>query len=442
MEFKNKTVTLMGLGTQGGGVEDALFFIKSGVKKIIITDLKTKTQLDISVQKINNSLHTIESSKRPKIKWVLGNHKEKDFINTDLVIKNPGVPPSSKYLSLAQKNNIPITTSTNIFFDLFDNKKIIGITGTKGKSTTAQLIYEIVKTKYPSSAIAGIPGKSPLSLFNKTSNKFTAKWVILELSSWDLEDMAYCKKSPHIAVITNIEQDHLNRHKSFKNYVEAKKNIFKYQTKKDYLIINNNLKNITKNAPSNVIYFGNTTAKNTTPNKTYPENINAAVCVANILNINQKEIIEVLKNFKPLPGRLELAGELAGIKIYNDTTATNPYAALRAIESFGDKKIALIVGGEDKGLDYSTLVKKLSKLHFVALLPGSASDKMYSNPNLQMHPNTTNIKRVENIKEALKKCLNSKPDVILFSPAAASFNMFLNEFERGKEFNKVVKSVI
>ena len=432
--WRGKTVTLMGLGVLGGGVEDAIFFIKNGVKKLIITDLKNKEELSSSIKKIEHA-STTGRSKRPVVEWVLGRHREKDFIRTDLIIKNPAIPNNSKYLKIAINNNTKIDTSVGIFFELMNPQKIIGVTGTKGKSTTATLIYEVIKSKYPNSYITGIPRTSPLSFIDEKG------WGVLELSSWRLDDIEIKRKSPHIAVITNIEQDHLNMHKSFREYVEAKKNIFKYQNKNDFLIINKNLKDITKRTRSKIILLHDTEKVNFAPIESlYPENINATLEIAKILKINKEKTLNIIKKFRGLRGRLELVSTLNGIKIYNDTTATNPFATLSALNKFQNKKISLIVGGEDKNLDYTQLSNALGKLHFVALLPGSASDKIYS-WNIKHKTWNQNFKKVQNMKEALKKCLECKPDIILFSPAAASFNMFTNEFERGKEFNKTVNKL-
>ena len=216
--WRGKTITLMGFGLFGGGTEDAIFFIKNGVKKLIITDLKTKKELESSVRKVNQFLSTIEQSDRPMVEWVLGKHREKDFINTDLIIKNPGIPNNSIYLQIAKGHNVNVDTSIGIFFKLMNPKKLIGITGTKGKSTVSSLIYEIIKNKYSNSYITGTPGTSPLSFVDKKG------WGVLELSSWRLEGVDRYKKSPHIAVITNIEQDHLNMHKSFEEYKNNQSN--------------------------------------------------------------------------------------------------------------------------------------------------------------------------------------------------------------------------
>jgi len=213
--FKNKRVTIMGLGLHGGGVGVAKFFAKQGAK-VLVTDLKTKEQLKESVSKLRGL----------KIKFVLGHHRQEDFINTNLVIRNPGVPRESYFLKVAKEHNIPVETDITIFFKLC-KAPIIGVTGTKGKSTVATLIYELIKNKYKPariatrgvaggrSILAGNIGVTPLEFLGKIRKgpKGYPK-VVLELSSFELEDL---KKSPEIAVITSIYPDHLDRFRSKKN---------------------------------------------------------------------------------------------------------------------------------------------------------------------------------------------------------------------------------
>lgn len=415
MIFKDKKITIMGLGLLGGGVEDALFFIKQGAV-ITITDLRNEKELAPSIKKLKQYKN---------IKYSLSGHNKEDFTKADMILKNPGVPKESHYLQIAKENNVPVYTSAGIFLQIADKNKIIGVTGTKGKSTTASLIYEVLKVKDKNAYITGLPGLSLLKFAEKAKNS----WGVAELSSWQLEGVDAVKVSPHIAVITNIEEDHLNRHKDFNEYREAKKIIFKYQAKKDYLVIPDNLKKEMKDANSAIVTLST------------KDNAETALKVAEIIGVDKAEALEAINKFKGLPGRLELVAKINGIKIYNDTTATNPFAAIYAIEKFKDKKTAIILGGEDKKLNYTDLAKKLKKVHFVALLPGSASDKIKAEA-VKHETWNKNFKQVGDLKNALAKCINSKPEVILFSPAAASFNMFINEFDRGEQFKQEVKNIL
>lgn len=409
--FKNKKVTIMGLGLHGGGVGVAKFFAKQGTK-LLVTDLKTKSELKESIQKL----------KGLPIKFVLGKHRKENFINTDLIIKNPGVPADSSYLKIAKKHNIPIKTDVGIFFDLCE-AQIIGITGTKGKSTVATLVYLFLKSKYPDTILAGNIGVSPLEVLPKIDKNTK---VILELSSFELESL---KKSPHIAVITTLFPDHLDRYKNFRDYINAKKSIFKYQKKNDILILNYNnseTKKLSSEARSKVYFFKDS-------------NVSAALAVVKLFKISKKDIKKVLVSFKGIPSRQELIAIKRGVKYINDTTATTPQSAILAIRIFKKKfpksEIILIAGGVDKKLDYKNLAKEIQEnIIYLVLLPGTASNK------LKKQLRNFKIYSVKSMNQAVRKTskLAKNGDVVLLSPGAASFNLFKNEFDRGEQFIKAV----
>jgi len=192
--FKNKKVVIMGLGLHGGGVDSAKFFYKQGAS-VLVTDLKTEEQLGESIKKLRSF---------KKIEYALGGHREDDFKTADLIIKNPDVPGHSPYLEIARQSNIEIQSDVGLFFKL-SGAFIIGVTGSKGKSTTASLIFHLLKSKYKKIFLAGNIGVSPLSLLAKVKK---GDKVVLELSSFELDDF---NQSPNIAVVTNILPDHLNR---------------------------------------------------------------------------------------------------------------------------------------------------------------------------------------------------------------------------------------
>jgi len=405
--FKDKKVVIMGLGLHGGGVGVAKFFVKQGAD-VLVTDLKTKSQLKKSVDKL----------KKLPIKFVLGKHREEDFIKADLIIKGPAVPPNSKYLKAARDNNISIKTDIQIFFDLFKGE-IIGVTGTKGKSTAATLIYLFLKQKHKNVFLAGNIGITPLEIFNKIDKKSK---IVLELSSFELENL---KQSPHVAVITTLFEDHLNRYKNLKEYIKAKKPIFKYQNKNDILFLNKDnvyTKKLAEEAKSKVIFF--------------PEG-KAALSVAKFYKISQKSIKKVLASFKGVPHRQELIAVKKGVKYINDTAATTPESAVLAIKKFKKdcNNLILIAGGQDKNLKYKNLAKEIRKnVDYLILFPGTASDK------IKKELKKFNYYNAKSMEKAVKKAvsLSKKKDIVLLSPGAASFGLFKNEFDRGAQFKKYV----
>jgi len=449
--FKNKKVVIMGLGLVGGGVSIAKFFCRQGAD-VLVTDLKSKKELKDSLKKLNSL----------PIKYVLGKHRKKDFLNADLIIKNPAVPWNSLYLKIAKDRKIPITTDIEIFFNLCKGK-IIGVTGTKGKSTTATLIYKILKKKYPA-VLAGNIGVSPLEFLFKIKKQTK---VVLELSSFELENL---KKSPHVAVITNLFPDHLDRYKSFSEYIQTKKNIFKHQKKNDILVLNyDNIytRKLSLKATSRVLFFSKRYSENVfcfiKENKIFTKreknpiikldeiklegehnlsNILAAVSTCKILNISSRDIREVLRNFKGISCRQEFVVEKRGVKYFNDTTSTTPDSTVFAIRTlkkkFPKSNLILIAGGQDKNLNYEKLAKEIKeKVSFLLLLPGSASEK------IKKRISKTKLYFVKSMKEAVRKAtsLAQEKDIVLFSPAAASFNLFKNEFDRGNQFINAVKKI-
>lgn len=407
------------MGLLGGGVGTAKFFAKNGAK-LLVTDLRTKKELKPSLEKLKGF----------PIRYVLGRHRKEDFIRADLIIRNPAVPRDSLYLKAAKLRKIPVKTDIQLFFD-FCPGEIIGITGTKGKSTTATLIYLFLKTKFPSTVLAGNIGVSPLEVLPRIKK---GSKVVLELSSFELEDL---KKSPKIAVITTLFPDHLNRYKNFKEYLDSKKSIFKYQKKNDILVLNRDnpkTRELSSLASSKVYFFSD------------KSRAAAAVLVAKLLGVGERDIKKVLAGFKGVPGRQELIALKKGVSYINDTTATTPQSAILAVRDFKEKfpgsSIILIAGGQDKELSYKELAKEIKKnVEHLILLPGTASNKL----NKELNKGLSSFKKslAPSMRQAVEKAksLARKRDLVLLSPGAASFNLFKNEFDRGEQFVKAVRDI-
>jgi len=433
--FRNKKIVIMGLGLHGGGVSAAKFFYKQGAN-VLVTDLKTEVQLKDSLEKL----------KKLKIEYALGGHKESDFQKADLIIKNPDVPNSSPYLEIARKNNVLIETDVSLFFKL-TKAFVIGVTGTKGKSTTASLVYHILKPKYKRIFLAGNIGVSPLEIISKVKK---GDKVVLELSNFELESL---NQSPNIAVITNILEDHLNRYASMSDYVDSKKPIFKYQNKKDILVLNEDdsiVKNFLGEASAKVYFYSSEKILKAIKIKDFKligkhnlSNLSAAITVARLLKVPVVSINKSIKSFKGVPSRQEFIKEVDGVKYFNDTTATMPEAVIAAINAFGDafidSKLILICGGQNKGLDFLELTKIIKeKVDNLILLPGTASDKIEKD-----FLGYDRMYKVSSMQEAVltAKKIAERGDIVILSPGAASFNLFKNEFDRGEQFIKAVKNL-
>ena len=462
-DLKDKRITIMGLGLNQGGLGVARFLAKAGAK-ILITDLKTEEELGPSLEKLKDF----------DIKYILGRHREEDFINTDMIIQNPAVPHNSKYLKIARKHKIPIKTDLDLFFQLCPSKNIIAVAGTKGKSTVSQLIYHIFKEAQKDAILAGNIGISVLDILEKINPQ---TWVILEISTWQMEGIKNRKFQPQTAVLTNILPDHLDRYRNYKEYIRSEKLIFKHQKSNDNLIVNyDNEETIkikketglpiywfsTKGTIEPGCYLENdklvfqsgkyktTFAKISDlllPGLHNLENILAASTVSFIHNIPGEIILKALKNFPGVPYRLEFIGEFKGIKFYNDTCATTPEATLAALESFIKQPIILFLGGKDKKLNYENFGEAIGKnkeIKKIILLQHPAYDAslkiLFA---LKKYLDSEKIIQTSNLKVGIEIALQQaqENDLVLLSPAAASFGMFENEFDRGDQFNKIVRNL-
>lgn len=433
LDFRGKRVLVMGLGLHGGGVGTVKFLAKNGAR-ITVTDLRNSRILGPALKELKNIRG---------IKYVLGRHRKEDFLRAQHIIKNPGIRPSSPYLKLARKNRIPITSDVGIFFEKC-SAPIIGVTGTRGKSTTAYLIWKFLKTKKRRIWLAGNIRKSALEILPHIKK---GDFVVLELSSFQLQDMAQEKKSPQIAVLTNILLDHLNWHKNFQEYVKAKSYIFKFQKTDGLLFFNPE--------DPKVRALAKKTVSQAVPGR-LPKNlwslvdsrlgthyrlaVGLAVTVARHLGILKQNIKKALLTFRGLPGRQEEILIKKGVHFINDTTATTPDAAIAAIKRFKpltkSHKLILIAGGTDKKLRFQKFAAEIKKsTDALILLPGTATKQ------LKMQMAEGRWQMAKTMDEAVRKAwgIAQKGDYAVLSPGAASFGLFLNEFDRGDQFIQAIK---
>lgn len=423
--FKGKKVTVVGLGLLGKRLGDIAFLAECGAE-VLVTDLKPASELVSSIDKLK---------KYNNIKYVLGEHRFEDFDSCDFVLKGQGVALDSPYIEYARGKGIPIEMDESLFAKLAPKVKIIGVTGTRGKSTTTVLIYEILKAAGLRVFLGGnIFGTAALPLLKEVKD-----WdvVVFELSSWQLQGFGEAKISPNISVFTNFMPDHMNYYaNNLKKYWKDKSYIYKFQKQGDILVLGPSMRGKIKNTKSKIINVQiKDLPKSNLFGKHNLENIACAVEVARILKIKEEIIKDTVENFRAIPGRLELVESISGVDIYNDTNSTTPEATIAALNSF-QKKVLLIMGGMDKGLKVNNLNKILSKkTKKIFLTPGSGSEKVKSK--------NTVIQKMENLEVAVRQAFReaTEGDIILFSPAFASFNMFKNEYDRGDQFIKIIKQL-
>ena len=435
--LENKNIAFLGLGVENIALVDFL--------------LKKKTDCNISVFDSRESNALGEKYSRYKNKkniyWNLG-LKKNDFSDFDILFRSPGWPLFDDDIKRAERRNknIIVNSPMNLFFELSSSKNIIGVTGTKGKGTTSSLIHAIIKKSKKKVWLGGNIGIAPFSFIDKIKKN---DWIVLELSSFQLEDL---RLSPKIAVMTNFYKEHLssadpnnpNHHKSLNTYWQAKTNIFRYQKNNDKLIVNVNLgKRLEKEVLSGErIFFHKSELESGLIGEHNKENIAAAIEVAKILKIKKVDIKKAVKNFVGLEHRLEFVRKVKGVKYYNDTFATTPEATITALKSF-EAPIVSLMGGADKGSDFKQLAREIKKrVKFVFLFSGEGSDKI-GKEFLKIKMEARNIKTVGNLKEAFKmlKSIVKEGDIVLLSTACASFGVFKNYKERGVLFKEEVKKI-
>ena len=460
-DLKEKKITVMGLGLHGGGVGTVRFLCEAGAK-VTVTDLRSKEELVVSLEKLKGLKN---------ITYVFNQHRPEDFIKTDMVVKNPAVPWTNKHVKLALENQVPVEMDSSLFFKFCKNP-IIGVTGTKGKSTTASLIFDILKTAGKNPVKVGV---GQISVLDKLKELKKDSVVVFELSSWRLSALGRYKMSPQIAVITNIYPDHLNYYKTMDSYLKDKKNIYLYQDRQNSCVIsgdNELLSGLEKEIKSRLIKFSKCPIERgravyvedgiiyyndgidekkvlkveeiSLPGEHNLENVLAAIGAATAAGVGLDKIRESIRFFKGIAHRLELVREHLGIKYINDTAATVPEAAIFGLNSFSDPVI-LIAGGSDKNLDVTKLGRAiLEKAKGVIFLAGPATDKIIlSMKKIRPELAGEKFKIVESMEKAveLARAVAEQGDIVLLSPGAASFGMFANEFDRGSKFKEAVKKL-
>lgn len=423
--YDGKKVAVIGLGIEG---RDAVNYLLKQKAKVTLFDKKSENELDFS------------GMDKEKIDLICGDNYLEDGINGfDIIVRSPGVYPYTREIIEAQKEGAVLTSAIKIFFDECPGK-IIGVTGTKGKGTTSTLIYEILKDAGCDVYLAGNIGKPYLKLLpllNKSS------YVVMEMSSFQLIDM---QKSPHIAVVLNITEDHMDWHKNSDEYIDAKKNIVRHQTSGDYAVLNDGYdlpRSFYKYTKAKILYSSKYNlalpegTKFMLRGEHNLENIGAAISVARILKIPELTITKVVENFKGLEHRLEFVAEVSGVKYYNDSFATGPQPTMAAINSFTEPE-TIILGGSDKGLDFGELRKLIAGKENVKnlILIGDIGEKIGGGIKNKNIINLGHVSMIQIIDTARKV---AKPgEVVVLSPGAASFDMFKNYKDRGNQFKQAV----
>jgi UDP-N-acetylmuramoylalanine--D-glutamate ligase len=457
--FKNKKVLVFGLGLLGGGVATTNWLLKHGAK-VTVTDLKTKDQLAPSLKKIKGN-----------VVLRLGGHSEDDIKNNDIVVFNPDISVKNPYVALARKLKKRVENEATIFYELCD-KPIIAITGTRGKTTTATWTQHLLGR---GAILAG--NRYDHALLDALDKVRGYRIVVNELPSYHLEFFPFTNHAPHIALITNLSRDHMNRHgNSIEEYAATKGNIFRNQSPGDHLILNRDdawteffldqkpkaklwffgAKQMRTSergvfVRNGVMYFRDGgVAENIVDVRSFIrdrgqhnlKNFLATALAAHLAGASWKEIVARMRTLPGIPFRQEVVFKSPRLAIVNDTTATSAEGGIAAIERFGSPSTILIAGGTDRGLEYASWAKaahkKISPKNLI-LLTGSATDKMLQALGKSAKDPIICEALAECFDAALSRARTYRKALILFSPSAKSFEKFKNEFDRGEQFNVLVR---
>lgn len=430
-------ILIFGLGVNGGGFAAAKYFLSHN-HQVIVTDLKSKEAFG----KIIDILKELGAILK------LGEHNIEDFIWADLVIKNPAILPNNKYLQYAKK----ISNDFSYLFDNFnlDDINIIGVTGTKGKTTTTHAINHVLCELGYNSKLVGNMGISAFEIASYLEKKDTPiDFLVIEFSSWQLRDtFNYCENCfpiTKIALFTNLLEDHQNTYDSMEKYLQDKLKLFTRNTQ--IAICPKAFENIIKektNLKKQKIKFIDNKIINELINK--PELI-PAYKVLEALDIKKDIILEKFNTFKGVEHRIEWVGIKDNILFVNDSAATIPEAISFSLSHFENNSVHIICGGTDKNLNASSLIFTLKKVQSITLLDGTFTRNklipfLKDNNINYFGPFSTMEDAISTANNNAINDSSSNMKIILLSPGSASFDLFINEFDRGNQFKKLAKVII
>ncbi|WP_428939095.1 UDP-N-acetylmuramoyl-L-alanine--D-glutamate ligase [Fontivita pretiosa] len=433
-EVRDKRVTVAGLGRFGGGIEVTRWLVAQGAR-VLVTDKDTPENLAESLKKLEGL----------PIELRLGEHRVEDFTNCDLVVASPAIPPTNEYLAAARRAGVPVTTEIRLFIERCPGT-IIGVTGTKGKSTTAKLTELMLSRRYKT----WLGGNFGGSLLPRLPEMCKTDLVVLELSSYMLEHLRPMQWSPHVAIVTMITQDHVSWHGSFEAYLDAKKNIVRFQRPDDVAVLSeeNELSaSFARETKARIVQYGLRGRKLftlTIPGRHNQLNAQAAYAAADVFGVSWDEAQLAVRDFPGLPHRLQLVHQTPdGVRFVNDSIATIPEAAVAALESFPPKRVIQIVGGYDKGLPLGAMCAALTR-HAKAVLCIGATGPAIAQTMAQADiPNAAAVYQCGDLPTAMKlaRQIAAPGDVVLLSPGCASYDQFPNFEARGQAFTSLARQL-
>jgi UDP-N-acetylmuramoylalanine--D-glutamate ligase len=446
-ELRGKRVLAVGLARTG--LATALFCAARGAR-VTVTDSRMENEIGEAVARLKDLGVALE----------LGSHREKTFLDQDLIVPSPGVPADEAHLQAARAKGVTIWSEIELAYR-FIKGRLIGITGSNGKTTTTSLVEHILKTAGMQTILAGNIGTPLIGCVDATNDN---SCTVVELSSFQLELVETFR--PNIGVFLNLTPDHLDRHHTIEAYGAAKARIFENQVGNDAAVLNADDTATTPYSPSlprvywfsrkqrvaqgayvrgeEIVFRQDGTEEVLLKIADIPlagghnvENVLAGATAARLAGASAGAIAKGVRSFAGVEHRLEFVAEIAGVRYYNDSKATNVDATLKALDAFPGR-ILIILGGKDKGSDYTVLQKPLREKAILALLIGAAAEKIEKQIS-----GSVAIERAETLERAVETASHAaqRGDVILLAPACASFDQFQNYEHRGRVFKDLVRQL-
>ncbi len=429
--LRGRRAVVMGLGVQEGGLGVAEFLRDRGAE-LVVTDLRVAEALAPSIERLGHA----------GVRYVLGGHDPRDFERAELVVRNPAVPLDSPLLRAARAAGAYIEMEMTLFLRWCAAAMVVGITGTRGKTTTATALHAmLVRAGRP----AALAGNLRISALAQLPTIGPERMVVLELSSWQVEGLGLTGLRTAGAIVTNLIPDHLDRYASMEAYAAAKTSLVANQRSDDWAVLPSDDiwgEWFTERAGGRVIRYDRSSAP---PGWAHGRlrgdhdraNLAAAAVAAAELGVDADAIAHAVAEFPGVPARQEYLGSVNGVRVYNDTTATIPQATLAALDTIPGPWV-LVAGGSDKQVEFDALADRLRvepQLRALVLLPGAGTDR------LRERLGSTDVIEAASMASAVDFALEAaRPDdAIVLSPACASFGLFTNEFDRGDQFVEAVR---
>ena len=443
LDLKNKRVTVAGLGHFGGGIAAARWLVGQGAR-VLVTDLAPAEKLRDSVAKLEGV----------EVEYRLGEHRPEDFTQCDLVVASPAIPPESQYLAAARAAGVPVTTEIRLFLERCP-LPVIGVSGTKGKSTTTTLLGMMLRKKHRvwqggnigKSLLSDLPELNAGAGAGSGAGADAGDLVLLELSSFMLYYLSEMAWSPHVALLTMLSSDHVEWHGTQEAYLDAKKVLLRFQKPGDFAVLdetNEVAKRFAEATAAQVVWYGLHGRKQfelALPGRHNQFNAQAAFAAAGVMGVTFDEAQSAVRDFVGLPHRLEMVHTAGGVKYFNDSIATIPDAASAALESFESGKVIQIVGGHDKGLSFESMCHTLAQNTKATLCIGETAGKI-AGILRELHPEFSPfVYECGTLAAAMQqaKAIAEEGDIVLLSTGCSSYDQFSNFQQRGELFAQLAR---